>query len=55
MNGKFGEFINFLSNNYINEVKELCVFSKLRKYPSALAGSIYNEEASEKVYKLVIT
>ena len=54
MNGKFGEFINFLSNNYINEVKELCVFSKLRKYPSALAGSIYNEEASEKVYKLLI-
>ena len=54
MNGKHGEFINFLANNYINDVKEDCIFAKIRKYKSALSASIYNEEADEKVYKLLV-
>lgn len=54
INGKRGEFINFLATNYINEVKENCVFAKLRNYKSALSRAIYNEEASEEVYNLLI-
>ncbi len=54
MMGKFGEFINFLSTNYINNVKEDCVLAKVRKHKSALSASIFNEEASEEVYNLLI-
>lgn len=54
MNGKYGQFINFLSANYINNVKEDCVMAKIRGYKSALSASIYNEEASESVYKMII-
>ena len=54
INGKHGEFINFLANNYINDVKEDCIFAKIRKYKSALSASIYNEEADEKVYRLLV-
>lgn len=54
LNGKYGKFINFLTSNYINNVKEDCVFAKIKKYKNALAASIYQEEASEEVYKLLI-
>lgn len=54
INGKYGEFINFLASNYINNVKENCVLAKIRKYKSALSASIYCEEASEEVYNLLI-
>lgn len=54
INGKRGEFINFLASNYINDVKETCVFAKIRKYKSALKQAIFCEEASEKVYNLLI-
>lgn len=54
MNGKFGEYINFIASNYINDVKEDCVLAKIRKHKSALSASIFNEEASEKVYRLLI-
>lgn len=54
MNGKFGEFINFVASNYINDVKEDCVTAKIRKYKSALEASIYREEASKKVYETLI-
>ncbi len=54
MNGTHGKYINFLANNYINDVKEDCIFAKIRKHKSALSGSIFAEEASEKVYKLLI-
>ncbi len=52
--GKFGQYINFLANNYINNVKEDCVLAKVRKHKSALSASIFNEEADEKVYNLLI-
>ncbi len=54
MMGKFGEYINFLATNYINNVKEDCVLAKVRKHKSALAASIFNEEATEDVYNLLI-
>ena len=54
INGKRGEFINFLATNYINDIKETCVFAKIRKHKSALSASIFNEEASEDVYNMLI-
>lgn len=54
MNGKYGEFINFVASNYINDVKEDCVMSKIRKYKSALSAAIYAEEASEDVYNMLV-
>lgn len=54
MNGKYGEYINFLTSNYATDVKETCTFAKLRKHKSALAAKIFNEEASEKTYNMLI-
>ncbi len=54
MNGKFGEFINFISNNYASDVKKVCTFAKIRNYKSALAKKIYGEEASEKAYYMLL-
>lgn len=54
MNGKYGEFINTLTNNYLGDIKVTATIAKLRKYKSSLSKSIYNENASEKAYKLLI-
>ncbi len=54
MNGRYGEFINTLANNYLNDIKVTAVIAKLRKYKSSLGAAIENEEASEKVYQLLI-
>ena len=54
-NGAYGRYINFLSNNYINDVKTDCYFAKVRGYDSALSRAIYNEEASLDVYKRLIS
>ncbi|MBP3431658.1 MAG: oligoendopeptidase F [Clostridia bacterium] len=54
LNGKYGENINFLTSNYTSDVKADCTFAKVRKFKSALAASIYAEEASEKVYEMLI-
>ncbi len=54
LNGKRGEFINTISTNYINDVKADCILAKIKHYKSALAWSIYGEEASEDVYKMLI-
>ena len=54
LNGEFGKHINMLSSNYINEVKANCYFAKVRKYSSALASALENEEVDEKVYFTLI-
>ena len=54
INGRHGAFINFLATNYINDVKETCAFAKIRGFKSALSRAIYSEEASEKVYNMLI-
>ena len=53
-NGAYGRNINFLSANYISDVKADCYFAKARGYKSALSASIFHEQASEKVYKMLI-
>ncbi len=54
LNGKRGEFINLIASNYIHNVKIDCVLAKIKHYKSALSWSIYAEEASEDVYKMLI-
>ena len=54
MNKAYGEYNNTLATNYINDIKVGCYFAKIRNYTSALSASIYNEEASEDVYKTLI-
>ena len=54
MLSKYGQFVNFLSNNYIANVKQDCVFAKLRKYESALDRALFDEEVSRKVYDLLV-
>lgn len=51
---KFKENVNFLTQNYVNSIKESCFFAKKRGYNSVLSQSIYNEEASESVYYKLI-
>jgi len=51
---RYGENINFLTSNYVASVKQRCFFARKRGYKSALYASIYNEEASEKVYRKLI-
>ena len=53
-NGAYGRFINFISNNYISEVKANCYFAKIRKYDSALASAISGEDAKIEVYNALI-
>ena len=55
LNGRYGKFIHFLATNYINNVKTDCVAAKIRKYKSAISASITNEEASEKVYDMLVS
>lgn len=50
MNGAYGKFNNFLSSNYINNIKKNAFYANLRGFKSALNYSIYMEEASTKVY-----
>ena len=54
MNGRFGEFINTLANNYISDIKTTSFYSKVRHFKSSLKSAIFNEEASEKTYNLLI-
>jgi len=51
---KYGENINFITSNYVASVKQRCFFAKKRGYNSALSASIYNEDASETVYKKLV-
>lgn len=54
LNGRYGKYIHFLASNYINNVRTDCVEAKIRKYKSALSSAIETEEASEKVYSLLV-
>lgn len=53
-NGAYGRFINFLSSNYLSDVKADCYFSKIHNYSSALEAAVQSEEASIDVYNNLI-
>ena len=54
LNGTFGKYIHFLSNNFINEIKSSCYFAKIRNYNSCIESALENEEVSRKVYDTLI-
>lgn len=54
MNGTFGNCINMLAENYINEIKSNCYFAKVRKYKDVLSSALEGEEVSAKVYNTLI-
>lgn len=54
LHGTYGKFINTLSANYINSIKEDCFFAKAYKYKSALTRSMQEEKVSEEIYKKLI-
>lgn len=53
-NGAYGRYINFLSNNYLSDVKADCYFAKIHHHTSALEAAVFGEEASVEVYKNLI-
>lgn len=54
LNGTFGKYINFLANNFINDIKTSCYFAKIRNYNSCIESALENEEVSRKVYDTLI-
>ncbi len=54
LNGAYGKFNNFLSSNYISNIKADVFYSRVSKYKSCLDKSIYLEEADRKVYDKLI-
>lgn len=53
-NGAYGRYINFLSGNYLSDVKADCYFAKIHHHSSALEAAVFGEEASVDVYKNLI-
>ncbi len=54
INGKFGQYINGLSANYISHIKEDCYFAKVRNYKNALSSALEGEEIEPKIYDKLI-
>lgn len=54
LNGTYGNYINTLSNNYINDVKADCYFAKVRKFKSTLDRELESEEIDKKVYTTLV-
>ena len=50
LNGEYGKYNNFLSSNYISNIKADVFYCRASKYKSCLDKSIYLEEADKKVY-----
>lgn len=50
----YGAFNNFLSSNYIHNIKTNVFYTRTSKYKSCLDKSIYLEEASREVYDQLI-
>ncbi len=54
MNGAYKKFNNFLSINYISNVKKNCFRAKIRGFSSTLSASIFSEDVDENIYKMLI-
>lgn len=54
MNGAYGRFNNFLSSNYISNIKKDVFYARLRKFNSTLDYEIFLEDVSRKVYDNLI-
>ena len=54
LNGAYGKFNNFLSSNYISEIKSNVFYARASKYKNCLDKSIFLEEADRRVYDKLI-
>ena len=51
---KYSEFINTITELYLNNVKSKATTAKIRKYNSSLESAVINDDASIKVYNSLI-
>lgn len=51
---KYSEFINTITELYLNNVKAKATTAKIRKYNSSLESAVINDDASIKVYNSLI-
>ncbi len=54
LHSAFGKFNNFLSSNYLANVKKDIFYAKNRKFNSALESALFYEEVSSEVYDMLI-
>lgn len=54
LHSAFGRFNNFLSSNYLANVKKDIFYAKNRKFNSALESALFYEEVSSEVYNMLI-
>ena len=54
LNGAYGKFNNFLSSNYISEIKSNVFYARASRYKNCLDKSIFLEEADRRVYDKLI-
>lgn len=54
LNGEYGKFNNFLSSNYISEIKSNVFYARASRYKNCLDKSIFLEEADRRVYDKLI-
>ncbi len=54
LHSAFGKFNNFLSSNYLANVKKDIFYAKNRKFNSALESALFYEEVSSEVYNMLI-
>lgn len=54
LNSAFGRYNNFLTSNYIGNVKKDVFYAKSRKFDSCLEKSLFYEEVDPKVYNTLI-
>lgn len=51
---EYAKHINFLSENFITNIKRDCYFAKVRKFKSALEASLYSDEIPISIYNKLI-
>ena len=54
LNGTYGKYNNFLSNNYLASVKKDCFVAQCRHFDSALDKALFDNEIDTKVYKTLV-
>ncbi len=54
LNSAFGRFNNFLTSNYLANVKKDVFYAKVRKFNSALENALFYEEVDCNVYKKLV-
>lgn len=51
---KYGEYIEVITENYLNHVKKCVISAELRKYNSSLESALDNDDSNIKVYENLV-